>query len=53
MAATHESRERLVSEIADLVFHLSVLMADESMGWEEVEGELRRRERSWATRAMR
>jgi phosphoribosyl-ATP pyrophosphohydrolase/phosphoribosyl-AMP cyclohydrolase len=45
MAATYESRERLVSEIADLVFHLEVLMANEDLDWTDVEEELRRRER--------
>src|SRR6185503_5406772 len=45
MAASHESRERLVSELADLVFHVSVLMADESIDWADVEEELRGRQR--------
>lgn len=45
IAAMSESRERMVSEIADLVFHLSVLMADEGIEWAEVEGELASRER--------
>ena len=45
MAATHESRERLVSEIADLVFHLEVLMVSEGLEWTDVEDELRSRER--------
>ncbi len=45
IAAAHESRERLVSELADLIFHLEVLMVNEGVGWEEVEGELARRER--------
>jgi phosphoribosyl-ATP pyrophosphohydrolase/phosphoribosyl-AMP cyclohydrolase len=45
MAATHESRERLVSEIADLVFHLEVLMVNEGLEWTDVEDELRSRER--------
>src|SRR5882757_2219029 len=40
IAALSETRERLVSEIADLVFHVSVLMADEGIEWSEVEGEL-------------
>jgi len=40
IAASGEGRERLVSEIADLVFHLSVLMVDEGVDWEDVEGEL-------------
>ena len=46
MAATHQSPERLVSEIADLVFHLEVLMVNEGLDWVDVEEELRRRERS-------
>src|SRR5438128_8200556 len=45
MAGTHESRARLVSEIADLVFHLSVLMVNEELDWVDVEEELRGRER--------
>jgi len=43
IAAKGESRERLVSEIADLVYHLSVLMTDAGVGWEDVDGELLRR----------
>jgi phosphoribosyl-ATP pyrophosphohydrolase len=43
IAATSEPRERLVSEIADLVFHLSVLMTEEEVEWWEVEGELEQR----------
>jgi phosphoribosyl-ATP pyrophosphohydrolase/phosphoribosyl-AMP cyclohydrolase len=43
IAALSETRERLVSEIADLVFHVSVLMADEGIDWAEIEGELERR----------
>jgi len=45
IAASHESRERLVSEIADLVYHLSALMVSESISWRDVEDELARRER--------
>jgi phosphoribosyl-ATP pyrophosphohydrolase/phosphoribosyl-AMP cyclohydrolase len=45
IAALSETRERLVSEIADLVFHVSVLMADEGIEWGEVEGELESRAR--------
>lgn len=44
IAAKGDNRERVVSEIADLVFHLSVLMVDAGIGWAEVEGELGRRE---------
>jgi len=43
IAAKGDSRERLVSELADLVFHLSVLMVDAAIGWEDVEEELERR----------
>ncbi len=46
IAAKGEDRERLVSEIADLVFHLSVLMVDAGIAWTDVEGELARREES-------
>ena len=45
IAALSETRERMVSEIADLVFHVSVLMADEGIDWSEVEGELAGREK--------
>jgi phosphoribosyl-AMP cyclohydrolase / phosphoribosyl-ATP pyrophosphohydrolase len=45
IAALSETRERLVSEIADLVFHVSVLMANEGIEWAEVEGELEGRAR--------
>jgi phosphoribosyl-AMP cyclohydrolase / phosphoribosyl-ATP pyrophosphohydrolase len=40
IAASGEGRERLVSEIADLVFHVSVLMVSEEIGWADVEDEL-------------
>jgi len=43
IAALSESRERMISEIADLVFHVSVLMADEGVEWREIEAELERR----------
>jgi phosphoribosyl-AMP cyclohydrolase / phosphoribosyl-ATP pyrophosphohydrolase len=45
IAAKGEGRERLTSEIADLVYHLSVLMVDEGMGWADVYEELGRRQR--------
>lgn len=45
IASKGQGRERMISEIADLVFHLSVLMVDEGIEWVEVEGELVRRER--------
>ncbi|MCU1349999.1 MAG: phosphoribosyl-ATP pyrophosphatase [Acidobacteria bacterium] len=43
IAAKGEDRGRLVSELADLVYHLSVLMVDEGLGWRDVEEELGRR----------
>jgi len=43
IAAKGDTHDRLVSEIADLVFHVSVLMVDEGIGWEDVEGELEKR----------
>ena len=43
IAAKGEGRERMISEIADLVFHVSVLMVDEGIAWSDIEGELQRR----------
>jgi phosphoribosyl-ATP pyrophosphohydrolase/phosphoribosyl-AMP cyclohydrolase len=43
IAAKGQGRERMISEIADLVYHLSVLLVDEGIGWEEVGAELRKR----------
>jgi phosphoribosyl-ATP pyrophosphohydrolase/phosphoribosyl-AMP cyclohydrolase len=43
IAAKGESRERLVSELADLVYHVSALMVNEGIGWEDVYEELERR----------
>ena len=43
IAAMNEGRERLTSEIADLFFHLSVLLSSEGMTWEEVYRELEQR----------
>ncbi|HYI11690.1 MAG TPA: bifunctional phosphoribosyl-AMP cyclohydrolase/phosphoribosyl-ATP diphosphatase HisIE [Thermoanaerobaculia bacterium] len=45
IAGKGNARERLVSELADLVFHLTVLMVDEGVTWGEVEGELEKRAR--------
>ena len=45
MAATHEGRERTISEIADLVFHLSALLVEEGLDWTDIEAELEKRER--------
>jgi phosphoribosyl-ATP pyrophosphohydrolase/phosphoribosyl-AMP cyclohydrolase len=43
IAALSETRERMISEIADLVFHVTVLMADEGIDWAEIEEELEQR----------
>jgi len=43
IAATTEGRERLVSEAADLVFHLIVLLENEGLSLADVEGELGQR----------
>jgi len=43
IAGRGQGRERIVSEVADLVYHLLVLLVDEGVGWEEVEEELGRR----------
>src|SRR4029078_3681767 len=36
IAASSEGRERTISEIADLVFHLSVLMTDQGIDWPDI-----------------
>ncbi len=43
IAAKSDDRERVVSELADLMFHLSVLMVDAGIEWTDVERELGRR----------
>lgn len=43
IAAKGDSKERVISEIADLVFHLSVLMVEEGVEWNDVYDELGRR----------
>jgi phosphoribosyl-ATP pyrophosphohydrolase/phosphoribosyl-AMP cyclohydrolase len=43
IAAKGEDRERIVSELADLVFHLSVLMVDAGIEWGDVNEELEKR----------
>jgi phosphoribosyl-ATP pyrophosphohydrolase len=43
IAAKGEPRERLINEITDLVFHLSVLMTNERIGWDEIQAELTKR----------
>ena len=43
IAAKSDSRERVVSEVADLMFHLSVLLVDAGLEWRDVGEELKRR----------
>ena len=38
-----EGRERLLSEAADLVFHLAAMLVNEGLDWQDVEHELDRR----------
>jgi phosphoribosyl-ATP pyrophosphohydrolase/phosphoribosyl-AMP cyclohydrolase len=38
-----EGRERVISESADLVFHLVALLVNEGIDWSEIEAELRQR----------
>lgn len=45
LAGKNEDCGRLVSELADLLFHLSVLLGERELPWEEVFAELRRRRR--------
>jgi phosphoribosyl-ATP pyrophosphohydrolase/phosphoribosyl-AMP cyclohydrolase len=43
IAALSEPRERVVSEVADLLFHVSVLLTDIGIDWSEIGQELGRR----------
>lgn len=43
LAALQQGPERLVSESADLVYHLLVLLVAHDVTWEEVEAELEQR----------
>ncbi len=43
IAALSEPRERVVSEVADLLFHVSVLLTDVGIDWSEVGEELSKR----------
>lgn len=44
IAAASEGRERVVSEVADLLFHLSVLLVSENLDWSDVFAALEARE---------
>lgn len=43
LAALQQGQDRLVSEAADLVYHLSVLLVANDVGWGDIEAELARR----------
>jgi len=43
IAAKGDDDERLVSEVADLVYHLSVLLVEQQLDWSDVNAELQRR----------
>jgi phosphoribosyl-ATP pyrophosphohydrolase/phosphoribosyl-AMP cyclohydrolase len=43
IAAKGQGRERMISEVSDLLYHLSVLLTDEGIAWSEVAEELRKR----------
>ena len=45
IAAKGQGRERLVSEVSDLMFHLSALLVHEQISWDEVGAELEKRKR--------
>lgn len=40
MAAEHESKQATITEIAQLIYHLQVLMVDQDISLEELEKEL-------------
>ncbi|MBI2338547.1 phosphoribosyl-ATP diphosphatase [Candidatus Daviesbacteria bacterium] len=46
IAAKNESRNRLISEVADLIFHILVLLSGYKITLEDVEKELARRRSS-------
>jgi phosphoribosyl-ATP pyrophosphohydrolase len=43
VAAKGQGQERLISESADLIYHLLVLLAEKDVPWADVEAELERR----------
>jgi len=45
IAGKGDSKDRLVSEMTDLVFHLAILMTEAGVEWADVGNELRKRER--------
>lgn len=43
IAATNETEDRIIYEMADLVYHNLVLLAERGLTWQQVEEELARR----------
>lgn len=43
VAATAQTRDRVVYESADLIYHLLVLLVEQGVAWEEIEAELAKR----------
>lgn len=43
VAATAQTRERVIYESADLIYHLLVLLVEQGVSWEEIEAELAKR----------
>ena len=43
VAALAESDQRLVAEMADLIYHSLVLLAAHNLSWEDIEAELEKR----------
>jgi len=43
IAAKGDTRERVTSEIADLVYHLAVLLVEQKIDWSDITSELQRR----------
>lgn len=43
IAAKGEGNDRVISEAADLIYHLLVLLAARDLSWDQVEAELARR----------
>ena len=45
IAAKNRSREEVSFEVADLMYHLTVLLADQGMCWDDIYAELENRHR--------
>lgn len=43
IAAKNEGNEELIYEMADFLYHMTVLMVEKGVTWEDIEGELEER----------